>query len=99
MIAPAVITVALRTAILALIFPAVFRAMLHAELPPACWVLADQRLAIRALAATEAMAIRYPARPCLKLFATPLVCTFDDQAFSAGQSSACYRAKLVYFPC
>jgi hypothetical protein len=84
MIAPAVIPVAFRTAIFALIFPAVFGAVLHAELFAARWVLADQRFVIRALAATETMAISESARPCLKLFAAPCVDALNFDTFTAG---------------
>jgi hypothetical protein len=71
-----VIAVAFRTAILALIFPSIFRAVLHAELFAARWVLADQRFVIRALAATETMAFRQTPWLGFKLFAAPLVGTY-----------------------
>ena len=61
MLAPSVVPIALRAAILALVLPFVFCPMLHPEQAIAFWVLANKRLVIRALAAAKAMACQYPA--------------------------------------
>jgi hypothetical protein len=79
------VAVALWAAVFAFVFPTVFRAVFHAELLAACWVLADQRLVVRALAAAKTMALSQTARLSFKLPAALLVGACGLQPFSACQ--------------
>jgi hypothetical protein len=91
------VAVALWAAVFAFVFPTVFRAVFHAELLAACRILADKRLVVGTLAATEPMAIGEPAGPCFKLFSTSLVSARSDYSFTAAKSAALCRAVLLLF--
>ena len=94
-LAPAMVSVALGTAVFPLVFPAVFRAVFHAKLLAACRILANQWFVVRTLSATETMPLGQPARRCLKLSAAATIEANANNSCAACQSRALRGTKLL----
>lgn len=95
MLTEPMVLVALGAAVLAFVLPLISSAMFHPKLATALWILADQRLKVRALAAAEATTVGNPFRCCFELLSAGLAMANNNKSSAAGTLRTMWRTVLL----